>query len=500
MEATTRYTRTEDGANIAYAVIGKGPPLVCPSNVWGDLQAYRHNPLWTPVVDGLAHQGFRLIIYDQRGMGGSDRGTVRYDLDARLLDLDAVIAAAVGEVRLSLHAIASAVPTAVAYAAAHPERIEKLVLVSGFVRGKQWYEAVPSMKLSMNLNDLAASDWETYTLAMANAVLHYSDSAMAARAAAAYRASATPAEYTAYIDASSKIDVYDQLQEIQAPTLLVNLTGVITGTLPLMREMAAQIPGAELIEELPGPAWARAVGRFLRGSDLPQPPAPAPPASAAVVPVASSLRTVLFTDLVGHTEMMSRLGDEAGRAVLREHEVITRDVLKQHGGTEIKTMGDGFMASFGSVTRAVECAISLQRAFDYRNRGESGNRGVGARHSESPSSSDGRTDDQDEGTNGDDAPGASPLRAPAPGQTSAEPLHVRVGLNAGEPIEEDGDLFGATVILASRIAAKAEGGEILVADTVRGLCSGKGFLFSDRGDFIAKGFEDPVRIYEVNWQ
>ena len=85
------------------------------------------------------------------------------------------------------------------------------------------------------------------------------------------------------------------------------------------------------------------------------------------------------------------------------------------------------------------------------------------------------------------------------GRKSDEPLRVRVGINAGEPIEEDGDLFGATVILASRIAARAEGGEILVADTVRGLCSGKGFLFADRGEFVAKGFEDPVRLYDVSW-
>ncbi|MCI0820687.1 MAG: adenylate/guanylate cyclase domain-containing protein, partial [Chloroflexi bacterium] len=129
---------------------------------------------------------------------------------------------------------------------------------------------------------------------------------------------------------------------------------------------------------------------------------------------------------------------------------ITRDVLKQHAGTEVKTMGDGFMASFSSVTKAVECSIALQRALAERK--------------------------------------------------SDEPLNVRVGLNAGEPIEEDGDLFGATVILASRIAAKADGGEILVADTIRGLCSGKGFLFADRGEFVAKGFEEPVRLYEVRWR
>ncbi len=146
----------------------------------------------------------------------------------------------------------------------------------------------------------------------------------------------------------------------------------------------------------------------------------------------------------------ARDSDAKARDLLHEHERITREALKQHAGSEVKTMGDGFMASFSSVTKAVECAIALQRAFAERE--------------------------------------------------SDEPLSVRVGINAGEPIEEDGDLFGATVILASRIAAKAEGGEILVADTVRGLCSGKGFLFADRGEFVAKGFEDPVRVYEVRWR
>ena len=81
-----------------------------------------------------------------------------------------------------------------------------------------------------------------------------------------------------------------------------------------------------------------------------------------------------------------------------------------------------------------------------------------------------------------------------------ERIGVRIGLNAGEPIEEDGDLFGATVILASRIAAKAAAGEILVPDTVRGLLSGKNFLFTDRGEFVPKGFDEPMRLYEVRWR
>jgi class 3 adenylate cyclase len=207
--------------------------------------------------------------------------------------------------------------------------------------------------------------------------------------------------------------------------------------------LASGIPNAELLMRK---EWA--IPEILRFVDSAHSDAKEP---AQPEPAAIPFRTILFTDLVGHTEMMSRLGDDRGRAVLREHEDITRNVLKQHGGIEVKTMGDGFMASFGSVTKAVECAIALQRAFAERE---------------------------------------------------GEPLSVRVGLNAGEPIEEDGDLFGATVILASRIAAKAEGGEILVADTVRvrGLCSGKGFLFADRGDFVTKGFEEPVRVYEVSWR
>jgi class 3 adenylate cyclase len=168
---------------------------------------------------------------------------------------------------------------------------------------------------------------------------------------------------------------------------------------------------------------------------------------------AGAFRTILFTDLVGHTEMMRRLGDDRGRDVLREHERITRDLLKEYGGAEVKTMGDGFMASFASVTKAMDCAIALQRAY--------------AAHA-----------------------------AAAVG----EPLQVRVGLNAGEPIEEDGDLFGSTVIMASRIAARADAGEILIPEPLRHLLTGKSYVYADRGETMLKGFEDAVRLYEVRWR
>jgi class 3 adenylate cyclase len=167
------------------------------------------------------------------------------------------------------------------------------------------------------------------------------------------------------------------------------------------------------------------------------------------------VQTVLFTDVEGHTAIMSRLGDEKGRALLREHERLTREALTEHGGREVKSLGDGFMATFSSAQRAVECAIALQQAI-------------------------------------------SGLDTTAYGLSDG--VRVRAGLNAGEPIVEDADLFGSSVIAAARIASRADGGQVLVSDVVRQLVAGKGFLFHDTGEHGLKGLEDPVRIWELRWE
>jgi adenylate cyclase len=165
-----------------------------------------------------------------------------------------------------------------------------------------------------------------------------------------------------------------------------------------------------------------------------------------------AMRAILWTDLEQHSAMMERLGDADGRALLREHERITRQALAAHGGTEVKAMGDGFMAWFPSARQALDCGIALQRRI--------------AGHTE----------------------------------TAEQPLSVRIGINAGEPIAEEDDLFGASVIAAARICREAAGGEIVVSDVVRQLVAGKGFLFADRGAVALKGFEEPVRLYEVRWR
>ncbi len=162
--------------------------------------------------------------------------------------------------------------------------------------------------------------------------------------------------------------------------------------------------------------------------------------------------TVLFTDIVGSTTLTGLLGDVQAQRLLRTHNSIVRTALKDYSGSEIKHTGDGIMASFVSATEALECAIAMQRACAQYNES--------AEHS----------------------------------------IQLRIGLNIGEPISEDNDLFGTTVQLAARVCAQAGADQIMVSDVLRQLVVGKGFIFSDRGLAALKGFEDPVRIHEVLWK
>lgn len=163
-------------------------------------------------------------------------------------------------------------------------------------------------------------------------------------------------------------------------------------------------------------------------------------------------RTVFFSDIVDSTALTQRLGDRGVLELLKVHDRLIRRHLDTYGGTEVKHTGDGIMASFSSAERGVRCAISIQRDLAVHNE-----------------------------------------------ETPDRPLRVRLGLSAGEPVESDQDLFGATVQLASRVCDQADGGQVLVSNVVSELCIGKGFRFVDVGERELKGFEDPVRLHEVRW-
>ena len=446
MQQEVKYCTSFDGARIAYASIGSGAPLVISPSWLGHLAVEWDQPQARRFLERLG-QGRRLIRYDKRGIGLSDRDVSDMGFEARVRDLEAVVSAA-GAAPCDLIGMSEGGPTAIGYTAMHPENVHRLVL----------YGAYPRLEVSVldiqALLALMRSQWGMGSAAIASLFLQTGSPTEVAEFIALEKAAATGENAARTIEEIVKIDVTDVLAAVRAPTLILHRVDDAIHPLDLAREMAAKIPDSRLVA-LPGDLFPPQYGDSDRliaeiRSFLGEPESTA--ADGAQSNERRRFRTVLFTDLVGHTEMMRRLGDERGRDVLREHERMTRELLKRHGGSEIKTDGDSFMVSFDSVTAAMDCAIALQCAFAARN------------------------------------------------QDGGEPLEVRVGLNAGEPIEEDGDLFGSTVIMASRVAAKAGAGEILIPEPLRHLLTGKSYVYADRGETMLKGFEDAVRLYEVRWR
>ena len=454
-EPEIRYTTTADGVSIAYYTMGEGLPIVVTSNIWGSHLLLGRN-FSRPFYERLERH-HTVVRYNGRGSGLSQRTSPDFSLSCRLLDLEAVVEH-VGLERFALLGVQHGGLAAVAYAARHPERVTHLILLNAYASGRDFLAASPSLRAKTMLRPSTPAEWEFYTLLFATEA-NRSDPERGKEQAALLRASMEPDATLAFRDGMVELDVTDLLRQIRIPALVLCRPSPEEAQPEMSQMLASRIPGASLVHLAP---WAggvdeerqRVIGEFL-GDVAPGDQADGEPGAAAAPPrgrKASASRTIIYTDVVGNTDILQRLGDDAWREVLRDHERITREALQAHGGTEVKTMGDGFMASFDSATSAVECAIDLQRSFAARNH------------------------------------------------TAAEPMLVRVGLNAGEPIEEDDDLFGTAVTMAARIMGQGGGGEILVSEVVRALVAGKNFLFGDRGEFVPKGFDEGVRLWDVRWQ
>ncbi len=443
MEPRIQYAKTKDGVSIAFWTLGEGMPLV-----YMQAQPFEHIQLeWGLPGARLEYEPLsqnRMVVrFDGRGSGLSQRDVTDFSLDARLLDLEAVVSR-LGVEEIDLLGSLGSGPVAIAYAARHPERLSHLILWDTYARGRDFFET-PQVQ---GLSALMEKDWKLSTETLGQAI--YGWSGEPARRIAAYlRECVTPQVAKAAMDAQSVMDVTGLLPQVNTPTLVVQQSqGTFTG-IDIARGLASGIPDARLAilegdYTMDEAVQVQAIEEFLdEGKEA---------ETASEELSADIVHTILFTDVEGSTALTDRLGDTKARELLREHERMVREALKTHGGSEVKTMGDGFMASFSSATKALECAIAMQRAF--------------AQHNDS----------------------------------ADEPIRVRVGLNAGEPIAEDDDLYGTAVNLAARICAHAESGQILAPIVVRELVAGKQFLFADLGETALRGYEDPVRLFEVRWR
>ena len=337
-------------------------------------------------------------------------------------------------------------PVAIAYAARHPERVSQLMLWCSYARGSHLLES-PQGQVLVRLID----NWGLYTETLAHYAFGWGGGEPARLYAASIREGITQETFRAFQEQLSTVDVTDLLPQLRAPTLVLHRRQFGLVSVDVATGLASSIPNARLAllegdsagYHVDSEAVLDAFDGFLDEGEE---------AAAGAELATEHVHTILFTDVEGSTALTQRLGDARARELLREHERMVREALKAHGGSEVKTMGDGFMASFSSATKALECAIAMQRAFAARN------------------------------------------------ESAPEPINVRIGLNAGEPIAEDDDLFGTAVNLAARICAHSEAGQILAPIVVRELAAGKQFLFADLGETAMRGFEDPVRLYELSWR
>ena len=445
MEPQIQYAKTEDGVNIASWTLGKGRPLVLMPAPYSHAELEWQMPECRSFYESLAaHRN--LIRYDNRGYGLSDPDADDYSLEAHVADLAAVVDR-LGLEEFALFGIIQNGPVAIAYAARYPERVSHLILWCSLIRGS---DASVSPQL-MAVRSLISENWELYTQTLAHIFFGLESREASQRFATMMQHSVTPETHKKSRAAMMQFDVEELLPLVRSPTLVLHRRDAPYPSLDIPRDLTVRIPDSRLVL-LDGDVMATYMGEtgpilaaiddFLGDGETEE---VSPPRTREV-------QTILFTDMEGSTSLTQRLGDEAAQEILRTHNRIVRDALKANGGTEIKHTGDGIMASFTSASGALEAAVAIQKAL--------------ADHNEA---------------NTDTA------------------IRVRIGLNAGEPVAEDEDLFGTAVQLAARVCDKAEPGQILSSNVVQELAAGKGFDFADQGEASLKGFEKPVRLHEVRW-
>ena len=439
----TRYARAGD-VSIAYQVLGEGPAdLVMVPGFATHVELAWEAPVYARFLERLASFS-RLIIFDKRGTGLSDPVTEVPTLEERIDDVRAVMDA-VGSERAALFGISEGGPMSTLFAATHPARTSALVLYGAMARSTEapdypW--AAPAEALLESAAEFIAPYWGRDARAMVDifAPSLADDPGAVEFTARMERSAASPAMVQQIFEMFLDIDVRAVLPTIHVPTLVLHRHGDRVVNRRAGEWMAAQIPDARYVElsgidHLPWAGDAEAVigeiQEFLTGArSVPEPD--------------RVLATVMFTDIVGSTARAAEIGDSSWRELLSRHQSVVRDELARFRGREVKTLGDGCLATLDGPARAIRCGLAIVQA-------------------------------------------TRPLG-----------LEVRIGLHSGELELIGDDVGGIAVHIAARVGALAAPGEVLVSSTVKDLVAGAGIEFVDRGTHPLKGISDEWRLFAAS--
>jgi pimeloyl-ACP methyl ester carboxylesterase/class 3 adenylate cyclase len=440
----TRYARTADGVHIAYQVVGDGPVDMVFVMGWvTNLEVMWEEPDFARFLERLARSS-RLILFDKRGVGLSDRvPTDRLpDLETRMDDVRAVMDA-VGSERAVVFGVSEGGPMSMLFAATYPERTVALVLygtVADFTAREPEYKGDPDAYLARMEEGWGSPSFARHEIRNWAAPGHEDDERVVSWLASYMRRAASPGAALALERMNREINATHTLPAIHVPTLVIGRIGDLDFRIEHVREMAAGITGARLVEQ-PGiehfpwmgdqEAILDEVERFVAAL------------GEVEAELERSLATVLFTDVVGSTERAAELGDRRWKELLEEHHRRVRGQLARFRGVEVDTAGDGFFATFDGPARAVRCASSIVEA-------------------------------------------VAPLG-----------IEIRAGIHTGEVEMIDGKAGGMAVVIGARVGALAGPSEILVSQTVKDLVAGSGLRFEDVGEHELKGMPDRWRLHRV---
>jgi class 3 adenylate cyclase len=418
------------------------------SSIWSSLPGLFRTSTWI----GNGHPGLvflrrsvrfcRLIRFDKRGTGLSDRPTDAATLEERTDDIRAVMEA-VGSRYASIFGGSEGGSMACVFAATHPERTRSLILWGVQARWMQTedYPWGPTHEQAEHTISLLEREWPSveYLLGPGAGLGRDVNPAYLEWFMRYARAGASPSAIVALERMNFAIDVRDVLPTIRVPTLVMNRTGDPVANVDAARDIAGRIPGARFVE-FPGDTHSlftiepervvAEIEEFVTGTRV-------------TLRTDRALATILFTDVAGSTQAATKLGDAGWRDLLILHYQAAERALSAYGGSEIDRAGDGLFALFDGPTRAIRCAVALRS------------------------------------------------------ESAALGLDLRSGVHTGEIERAGSAVRGIAVHLAARVAARAQPGEVLVSSTVKDLVAGSGLAFDDRGEHELKGIPGEWRLYAV---
>jgi pimeloyl-ACP methyl ester carboxylesterase len=443
--AEVRYARASGGVDIAYTVFGEGTfDLVVAMGFVTHLDLEWRFP-WFQSIQSLG-RACRVLVFDKRGTGLSDRSLGYGSLEERSDDIRAVMDDA-GSQRAVIYGISEAGPMALLFAAMYPARVQALVLYGTAARALQapGYSSGYTEERAQSFTDALVRDWGTGRAVGGVHIQGVPDEPEARRFLAEFERSACTPQMVAEIEKRNfEMDVRSILPTISAPTLVMHCARDPLVPVALGRYLGDRIPAARYVEidgDFHG-SWSTAdmaklgppLIEFLSSIGFSEPP-PSPATRA--------LATILFTDIVGSTARAAEIGDQAWREVLDEHDAAAAAAVADRGGRLVKTTGDGLLATFDGPSAAIESARALRdrmAAFD---------------------------------------------------------IEIRAGVHTGEVELRSRDVGGIGVHIGARIAALAAPGEILVSRTVKDLITGSGISLHDSGTHSLKGVPDEWHLYAV---